>query len=31
MDEYVNEDNTHLKSAAYLQWAKALQLVIEKI
>jgi lysophospholipase L1-like esterase len=30
MDEYVKEDNTHLKPAAYPQWAKALQPFIKK-
>ena len=30
LDEYVQDDNTHLEPAAYPQWAKALQPIIKK-
>ena len=30
MDEYVQDDNTHLKSEAYTQWAKAIQPIVKK-
>ena len=30
LDEYVQDDNTYLKEAAYPQWAKAIQPVIKK-
>jgi lysophospholipase L1-like esterase len=30
LDEFVQDDNTHLESVAYPQWAKAIQPIIEK-